>query len=55
MRRHTSQVLTAALTLVLALAAGSAAAAESKSKIVCWKDKAGKVGRDDAKQRPAQL
>lgn len=43
MRRHTSQVLTAALTLVLALAAGSAAAAESKSKIVCWKDKAGKV------------
>ena len=43
MRRHTSQVLTAALTLVLALAAGSAAAAESKGKIVCWKDKAGKV------------
>jgi chromosome segregation ATPase len=43
MRRHTSQALTAALTLVLALAAGSAAAAESKTKIVCWKDKAGKV------------
>jgi DNA repair exonuclease SbcCD ATPase subunit len=43
MRRHTSQVLTAALTLVLALAAGDAAAAESKGKIVCWKDKAGKV------------
>lgn len=43
MRRHTSQVLSAALTLVLTLAAGSAAAAESKSKIVCWKDKAGKV------------
>jgi hypothetical protein len=43
MRRHISQVLTAALMFVLALAAGSAAAAESKSKIVCWKDKAGKV------------
>lgn len=43
MRRHTSRVLTAALTLVLALAAGSAAAAQSKGKIVCWKDKAGKV------------
>ncbi len=41
MRSHTSLVLTAALTL--ALAAGSAAAAESKPKIVCWKDKAGKV------------
>ncbi len=43
MRRHTSRVLAAALTLLLALAAGGAAAAQSKSKIVCWKDKAGKV------------
>ena len=41
MRKHTSPVFIAALTL--ALAAGSAAAAESKGKIVCWKDKAGKV------------
>lgn len=43
MLKHTSRVLSAALTLVLALAAGSAAAAQSKGKIVCWKDKAGKV------------
>lgn len=43
MHSHSSHVLAVALTLALAMAAGGAVAAQSKGKIVCWKDKAGKV------------
>lgn len=43
MHSHSSHLLSAALTLALAVAAGGAVAAQSKGKIVCWKDKTGKV------------
>jgi chromosome segregation ATPase len=43
MRSHSSHVLAAALALALAMAVGGAVAAQSKGKIVCWQDKAGKV------------